>query len=584
MRRRSLPSVLKFGLLCTLLCTAAAAQGTRAQDPVVVVGASLPRLLGQDPNAILAFRYQTGWQQIPVQVDERTVVPVSQIRKNNNLTTKVLVYADANTFTGADPDQKFDADDELCFMARDAGGPAGFGDPTGVVPGSRQGLTVIDPITNTKSHVYLFLSQGSLKPGAGKDYVKYTYNLKSGNYKTTYRLNGTNPEDSPVVTSDYEAHFSDRWILDAIKIKKGSATGVDILDRNKFQYVPGNCNRTTDTFSAGGGAMIANIDGPVRAIRSVVGANSGSTTSRDWICYQGRLDTVTHLRVHAIQSTWWFTDYSPAAAGMTYYDDLNTKGVLIDGKPDTVAFGKLSWQLVAGKQGSLTHSIFRDTNITNITDSSFYDDNVRPTWNQCTGDAFAYGASGPRTGGLPNTDPLRGPANRYLASWVLYMDAPGVTVQQAMQKAVAARTPLTVRTIPGFRLIGRGCKGTAGTPTLDAAGVPEIGTPVTVRVRGLPAKKPGLLQIGLSDKLWGNFNLPLDMAFFGMTGCTQYIGPLVEVLLQSGANGDLQLTAKIPNDKHLIAAKAFLQYLSVDQGANAAHLINTNGLEISIGG
>ncbi|MHC4513227.1 MAG: hypothetical protein ACYTGW_04600 [Planctomycetota bacterium] len=576
--------VLALVTMLGLLCAAVAAQGARTQDPVVIVGASLPGLLGKDPHTIVAFRYDKGWQQIPVQVDERTLVPVSQIRKNNKLTTKVLVYADPNTFTGADPDNKFDADDELCFMARDAGGPAGFGDPAGVVAGSRQGLTVIDPVSNSKSHVYLFLSQGSLRPDAGKDYVKYTYNLKSGAYKTTYRLSGTNPEDSPVVTSDYEAHFSDRWILDGLKIKTGAATGVDILDRSKFQFVPGSCKRTTDTFSAGGGAMIANIDGPVRAIRSVVGANSGSTTSRDWICYQGRLDMITWLRVHAIQATWWFMDYSPAASGMTYYDDLNTKGVTIDGKPDTVNFGKLTWQLVAGKQGSLTHSIFRATDITRIVDSSFYDDSIRPTWNQCTGDGFAYGASGPTTGGLPNTDPLRGPANNYVASWVLYMDAPGVTMQQAVQKAAAAARPFTVRTIPGFRLFGQGCRGTAGTPILDMAGVPEIDSPLTLRVRNLPKQQPGLLQIGLSDKRWGSFPLPLDMAIFGMPGCTQYIGPVLEVLLQSSTNGDLQLQARLPNDKNLIGAKTFLQHLSVDPGANAANLINTNAVEISIGG
>jgi hypothetical protein len=241
---------------------------------------------------------------------------------------------------------------------------------------------------------------------------------------------------------------------------------------------------------------------------------------------------------------------------------------------------------VVGKQGSLTHSIFRATDIApgKIADSSFYDDNQRPTWNQCTGDAFAYGASGPRTGGLPNTDPLRGTANRYVASWVLYMDAPGVTVQQAARKAAAATMPFSVRTIPGFRVFGRGCKGTAGTPTLDMAGVPEIDSPLTLRVRGLPRQRPGLLQIGVSDKLWGSFKLPLDMGIFGMTGCTQYIGVLLEVLLQSSATGELQLSARLPKDKNLIGSKLLLQYLSLDPGANAANLIQSNAVEISIGG
>ena len=39
-----------------------------------------------------------------------------------------LVYTGGNTWTGNDPNPKFDADDELVFMARDAGVQA----PTGL--------------------------------------------------------------------------------------------------------------------------------------------------------------------------------------------------------------------------------------------------------------------------------------------------------------------------------------------------------------------------------------------------------------------------------------------------------------------
>jgi len=40
------------------------------------------------------------------------------------------------------------------------------------------------------------------------------------------------------------------------------ATGVDILDGDKFQCRPGVCSRTAETFSLGGDAFIANIEGP----------------------------------------------------------------------------------------------------------------------------------------------------------------------------------------------------------------------------------------------------------------------------------------------------------------------------------
>lgn len=178
-------------LLLPLLATLAPAQ--RDLDPVVIAGSSVPRLLGWQPSRIVGFRWKNGWQQIPVQVDERDVKSFADIRKNNKLQVKALVYVDATTWTGADSDTKFDGDDELAFMYRDAGDPAGFGMPQGVVAGTRVTLAVADPIAGAKRYVYLFASDGSLGQGAGKDYVDYKFVLKSGNYKSTYRLSGLNP-------------------------------------------------------------------------------------------------------------------------------------------------------------------------------------------------------------------------------------------------------------------------------------------------------------------------------------------------------------------------------------------------------
>ena len=41
----------------------------------------------------------------------------------------------------------------------------------------------------------------------------------------------------------------------------------------EFQFTPYYCGRSIKTFTEGPTAFIANIDGPVRAIRSWVGAN-----------------------------------------------------------------------------------------------------------------------------------------------------------------------------------------------------------------------------------------------------------------------------------------------------------------------
>ena len=59
----------------------------------------------------------------------------------------------------------------------------------------------------------------------------------------------------------------------------------DILDRHKNLFAPGNCGRSENTFSDGAGAIIVNKNGPVRAIRSYIGANSGTYTHREHLFY-----------------------------------------------------------------------------------------------------------------------------------------------------------------------------------------------------------------------------------------------------------------------------------------------------------
>src|SRR6185312_15052667 len=119
---------------------------TRAADPVVLTGASLPLLVNGSRGLPVGFRWTgSAWVQFPIQIDERAVVNFGKIYNHvnvnfygsdpNNFST--LVYTGGNTWTGNDPNSKFDADDELVFMARDAGEQAPAGSrPTGTVAGS----------------------------------------------------------------------------------------------------------------------------------------------------------------------------------------------------------------------------------------------------------------------------------------------------------------------------------------------------------------------------------------------------------------------------------------------------------------
>ena len=84
-------------------------------------------------------------------------------------------YTDPSTFVGADSDPTLDANDEVAFMAADAGGPrtASFA-PPGVDPASSVEVRITDPIDGGVGYVYLFKDTSGLDPAAGQDYVSYS--------------------------------------------------------------------------------------------------------------------------------------------------------------------------------------------------------------------------------------------------------------------------------------------------------------------------------------------------------------------------------------------------------------------------
>jgi hypothetical protein len=426
----------------------------RPADPVVLNGSGIPSFAGIDPDLLVAFRYDGGWQQIPVQVDERDTKYFEDIYQDSEpwsgdpvTGVSELVYVDPGTFTGPDSDPTLDANDEVAFMVKDTGGRASSPSaPAGTVAGTGIEIRVADPLdSGALGYVYLFRSDGTLDPGAGQQYVSYVFNLLSGDYLETYdTLHGPNPENSEVTTACYSDHFSDRWINDEMRVTAGSASGVDILDRHKNLFAPGVCTRSEDTFSNAEGAFIANKSGPVRAIRSYIGANSGPLTQRDHIFYEGRQDVRTYLRVHAISGIMDFFDYSPEASGMTYYNELNTSGVTIDGVPDSVVAGESQWEMVTGSQGSLVMVGSVLTNVSGLTPTSYYLDDVTPGVTQCTGDDYAYGSSGLMVDqSIPCTDPARDCTYTLEGVRTIFYADPGLTVGDAESLNEQARSPLT---------------------------------------------------------------------------------------------------------------------------------------------
>ena len=334
----------RFGLIGALLvvpallglagCTRFGATLSRPSDPVVLTGAALPKLVGGDPQHIVGFSWDGKvWHQIPVQVDERDLVNPGQIY---HLPTGELPDAlrhhdavqDPRLHAARDPDRRvlvdghlharrtpnptFDANDQLSFLANDTGQQAGGSvatRPASTPPPAKRSRPT-DPLADLQlGYVYLFHSSTLTGGWRGTNGVQYTFSLDSGSYAGTYKMGtgslspnntwGFNPEHSTVTTPSYTQSSA----------TGGSTTGsaspraarpASTSSTARHYYVTVGCGRSEDTFDGGAsnpgeGAFVVNISGPVRAIRSYIGANSYKWTVNTDLFYPNRQDTLTEL-------------------------------------------------------------------------------------------------------------------------------------------------------------------------------------------------------------------------------------------------------------------------------------------------
>jgi hypothetical protein len=495
LRPRSLVVGLAAGLVVFGLsaCTRFGATLTRPSDPIVLNGSALPKLLGTDPMHVVGFAWNgSTWTQIPVQVDQRDYVSPGQIYHlppssyptlfGTTTPYKILVYTPPPsltagytsnaTYTPADSDPSFDANDELSFLANDTGEQAGssIANPTGVDVTTREEVKATDPLAPSQfGYVYLFHSDTLTGGGAGTDGVKYTFSLDSGSYTGTYKMGagslapnntwGFNPEHSTVSTPSYSQSYGDRWLNNGLGITQGGATGANILERTHY-YVTNTCSRSEDTFDGGAnnpgeGGFVVNISGPVRAIRSYIGANSYKYTVNTDIFYPDREYTVTELRGHAgLPGYGSADDFVTGTTGLAYSDPVNN-GIPIDGIPDTFtpisyttgSTAPASWQMVSGAQGSLVTVRSFDTDISGLNATTVYEDSNPASPSQCTGDAAAWGENGMNltspVGSVPITDPTltATPATLVLTRY-RYFEAPNLPATTAVGLSTQALTPI----------------------------------------------------------------------------------------------------------------------------------------------
>jgi hypothetical protein len=291
-----------------------------------------------------------------------------------------------------DPVATLDDDDEIVFQAGDAGAMAPLNAPTPVgTTGSGQTVTIADPTNpGAVGFVYLFLKPGDRAFTAANGYVQmtrdanadewidqYSYadassekvgssnggygpNLQGTVCRTATNLADNNrkyadgvarpssdrvPRDGITVTTDrYQLKATGRWMVRGYKVATPTGGyGNDLIDRWKgraFQQSPDSSVSVVGFEDEqvnweANGALLGWRQGPVRAIREIWGADSGTNVTKTETYYRNADTYRYRVRVHPIPPDGLYTswDYNKDVAA-TYYNTVKTAGVPIDGRND----------------------------------------------------------------------------------------------------------------------------------------------------------------------------------------------------------------------------------------------------------
>jgi len=336
--------------------------------PVVVAGSLLPDLAGSSLDEVFVYAYQGSTPiQIPFQIDER----------------------DAGGMYVAVEDGQLDGNDELVFMAADAGGWVDHPSlgTTGAPITPTCVITITDPISNTHAWAYVFCS-AALSRVFTADYVSYD----AGNDRIT----------SP---SRYGLGFdATNGFVDYLTL---GDSGQDVLDRTKLRIsgtleVHGNLTPLSLNEENISKDAVHVIDGPVRVTRVSTSTRPGEgglvrdtvtlfayrslVVRPETIVIPGDPAHIVYLRTSL--------DWNEQAAGMTCYDANNPAGVIIDGSPDMLVVTPPSmWNQVTGVTGTVVIVSEIPAGLGG-SQSTYYKDDDSVVDGSDTGDQLSYGDAG----------------------------------------------------------------------------------------------------------------------------------------------------------------------------------------------
>ena len=313
-------NVLAASLLMIAFAVPAAAdtQATktlsRVFDPVVVSGRDCGLTGRPISNYGLYALKADRLAPIPFQIDEKD-------------TDEKFVLA-AGKLAASDDDSAFDDNDELVFMAMDAGDrlldramlPSGTD--------ACAALEVTDPVTQEKGWVYLAAFAGPAPEKSAVDYVAYDDDAPSF---ATRNYSGRFDKDHPVGASEY-----------AFEAGVGG-DGEDFIDRIKVRLTMRSMgitlHRSEEDIRV---KELGYIDGPVRVVVYSENATPlvlsiGSISTRQYTYYYDSYANFAFAAAFPLRPSLFraiTVDDFKEAKGWTFYNSNNPNGHVIDGKMD----------------------------------------------------------------------------------------------------------------------------------------------------------------------------------------------------------------------------------------------------------
>ena len=308
----------------------------RLYDPVVMTGESFPDLLDLPLERFVLYALgEDGASPIPFQIDE--VSPSGRI----------VLTSGRDKGKDAD-DGRFDANDQLVFMAADVGRRASRRAdlPEAAVQGAE--IEIVDPLGGPTRYAYLLVFAGPAKRSP-VDYVRYE---PEGRGLVSYTYIAKVGESHPATAATY-----------AFRAPVGGDE-TDIMDRVKLRLSFTFFLRFVKNEEDVAVKEIGYVDGPVRVILRTAQSLKllfgipGPSTTGDTYFYPayGDFPFIVDFPVKPREFRAVVYDDFSNAIGWTFFSGNNPAGHTIDGISDEgdkqVDRGRLRWSVVSGKRNA----------------------------------------------------------------------------------------------------------------------------------------------------------------------------------------------------------------------------------------